>query len=174
MYSSGVTANGLIFTLDPVAQAQSFNGGPTPSALIGEDFNWALYGGATAGTATTFIDGETGAQTANINLNWGMIDEQSGISFSVPGTTDGTTVYLDLYVWEGSYTSYASALGNTYAGTTGVFANASGGIVSGSPVGASALTGMPDVELTTVPEPATMALVGLGSLSLMLFRRKNS
>jgi hypothetical protein len=28
--------------------------------------------------------------------------------------------------------------------------------------------------VSQVPEPATLALVGLGSLSLMLFRRKNS
>ncbi len=36
------------------------------------------------------------------------------------------------------------------------------------------LTGMPSVVLTTVPEPTTFAIAGLGIASLLAFRRRNA
>ena len=171
-YSAAVTQNGLIFTTDTTAQAGTL-GGTSGSTLIGQDFSWALYGGTTdSSSALTLIATQTGSATSGDNASWGEIQDQTGAFYSVPGSTAGATVYLELYVWEGtSYTTYnAAKLGGDYVGDSGVFANPSGG--SGSPPGpASYLDNVPDV-LVTVPEPGTMALAALGGASLLMFRRK--
>jgi len=74
---------------------------------------------------------------------------------------------------------YAVVTGGAYAGDSGVvaFNNSVGGSPFASPPGtAASLTGWgtlnQNLVLSPVPEPTTMALAGLGSLSLFLFRRK--
>jgi len=165
-YSSSVTQNGLIFTLDVASQAGTL-GGPAGSDLIGADFSWALLGGSSASSLTA-IASFTGSQISGDNANWGQL-QGPGQAASIAGTTAGATVYLELEVWEGSaYSSYAAALAaGDYSGTSGVFTNPSGG----GPNQPFALTGMPDI-LVSVPEPTTMALAGLGGLSLLFLRRK--
>jgi len=164
-YSSQVTANGLIFTMDTVnTWGTAANGGPAGNQLLGTDVNFTLLGGATAQTATTVIASFTGAQIAGDNLNWGQLQGPTG-AFNIPGSTASSPVFLDLQVWEGNAASYA--LSTSYKGDTGVFVNASGG-------GANApaeLSGMPDL-LLTIPEPSTFALAGLGAAALMIFRRR--
>jgi hypothetical protein len=89
----------------------------------------------------------------------------------LPGAPTSTTGWLAFYaVGSGTYAGYSGVL---------AFANATGGNPSGTPPGLVApITGIDplglNLDLTTVPEPATMALMGLGGLSLMLFRRKKS
>jgi hypothetical protein len=183
VYSSLVTANGLLFTTDPAAQEQN-QGGTAGSTLMGEDFSWALYGGATAAEAAADVasgvplDSKTGGSITGDNAVWGCVSDSSGATFFVPGITACATVYLDLQIWEGNtFSTYAAALaGADYTGTSGVFSNpAGGGICFPSP-----LVGMPDVLLTgtgndlfgNVPEPGTLALAALGGASLLMFRRK--
>jgi hypothetical protein len=171
VFSTGVTQNGLIFTADPAAQEQN-NGGTAGLTLIGVDFSWALYGGATAATATdttgSLVASETGTAIVGDNANWGQFAGPATAA-SVAGTTASGTVYLDLYVWEGNtFSSYTAALaGADYTGTSGVFSQASGGGANPPP----ALIGLPDV-LVSVPEPTTLALAALGGASLLMFRRK--
>jgi hypothetical protein len=171
VYSGSVTQNGLIFTTDSTEQA---GGGST---LIGNDFSWALYGGATATTATTLLASETGSAITgdNTSANYGNLYYGAN-AVSVPGTTAAGTVYLELFVWEGStFITYAAAAsGGDFVGDSGVFANGSGGITASGSVVAAALTGMPDMNLavTSVPEPGTLALAALGGASLLMFRRK--
>jgi hypothetical protein len=169
-YSAAVTSNGLIFTTDTTAQAGTL-GGTAGSTLIGQDFSWALYGGATASSsALTLVASETGSDTAGDNINWGQFQGLAQ-TYTVAGTTASSTVYLELYVWEGTtFTTYAAAAaGGDFVGDSGVFANASGG----GPNAPSALTGLPDMNLAVVvPEPGTLALAALGGASLLMFRRK--
>lgn len=102
VYSAAVTQNGLIFTTDVAAQQ---GGG---SALIGVDFSFALYAGATqaalqtAITAGTPLDSATGASTVGVNAVYGGVQDTGGFPFVVPGAAAGSTVYLDLVVWEGT------------------------------------------------------------------------
>jgi hypothetical protein len=166
VYSALVTQNGLIFTTDATETQAAVSGSGT-SALMGDDFSWALYGGSSA-SSLTLLASETGSATTGDNEFWGQVYGGAN-QVSVTGTTANSTVYLELYVWEGStFSTYADAVtGGDYAGVSGVFTNPSGG---GNTVGSS-LTGMPDV-LLTVPEPTSMALAALGGASLLLFRRK--
>lgn len=170
-YSAAVTSNGLIFTADTTSQAGNL-GGTAGSTLIGNDFSWALYGGATdSSSALTLLASATGSAITGDNANWGQFLGES-TQVAVTGTTASSTVYLELYVWEGNtFTSYAAAAaGGDYVGDSGVFANGSGG--GANP--ATALTGLPDMNLmtTSIPEPGTLALAALGGASLLMFRRK--
>ena len=152
VFSWEVTANGLIFTWDPAEQAGNL-GGPAGSKLMGDDFSWALYGGRSAGYVNTLIASETGSQIVGDNFNWGQFEGNPG-SVSIPGTQANSTVYLELYAWEGdTYPTFEQALeGGDYTGASRVFANPSGG---GWIPGAS-LTGMPDILLfPPIPEPGT-------------------
>ena len=168
VYSSLVTSNGLIFTMDPTAQAGNLGYGQG-SQMLGVDVNFALYGGATAGTANTLIVSLTGTNgaAAGDNANWGQLSyDQGAQQYFVPGTAAAATVYLDLQVWEGTATTYAAS--TSYKADSGVFANPSGG-GAGVP---QPLYGLPDM-LLTIPEPSILALSGLGAAALMIFRRKS-
>jgi hypothetical protein len=168
-FSSAVTQNGLIFTTD-VSSQEGTLGGTAGSTLLGADFSWALYGGATdSSSALTLITSETGSAITGDNINWGQL--QGGANaVNITGTTASSTVYLELFVWEGNtFSTYAAAVaGGDFVGDSGVFANSSGG--GANP--AVALTGLPDMELTAIPEPGTLALAALGGASLLMFRRK--
>jgi hypothetical protein len=168
-YSPLVTHNGLFFTTDTAAQAQNISGGEAYGTQMGQDFSFALYGGATAGTVTTLIGSFTGAAIAGDNYGWGQLQGPSGAAV-IPGSSPLSTVYLQIFAWEGStYATFAAALGNTWAGSSGVFSNPSSSSAS-NPIIPS-LSGMPDVILM-IPEPSTIALAGLGGLSLLLIRRR--
>ena len=94
-------------------------------------------------------------------------------SVGLPGAATGANAWLAFYaVGTGAYAGYSGVL---------AFANNTGGNPNASPTpGLPAnITGIDPLNLNldltpAVPEPATMALIGLGSLSLMLFRRKIS
>jgi hypothetical protein len=88
------------------------------------------------------------------------------------GVPTSTSAYLVLV---------ATVVGGAYDGYSGIiaFANNTGGSpLGGTPGTPALLTGWgtlnENLVLSQVPEPATLALLGFGGLSLLLFRRKNS
>jgi hypothetical protein len=167
VYSSLVTSNGLIFTADTDNQWGN-NGGPNASKLVGIDMSYALFGASTAGGINTSLTPVATGFVSGDNLQWGEITITGTIT--IPSTTAAIPLYVELLLWEGStYSTYALAqAGGDYVGDTGAFLNQAGGGITP----ASSLTGMPDVLLQQVPEPTTMALLGLGGLGLVLFRRR--
>jgi hypothetical protein len=105
-------------------------------------------------------------------------------------TISGSTASADEYVL---FVGWSSNEGNTWQAVYNQLTGsglASGGFFGYSPVGTALLgpTGGPGVSMfasgsgitggitlmstTTIPEPSTLALAGLGSLSLLLFRRR--
>jgi hypothetical protein len=169
VYSSSVTSNGMIFTTDVADQKGTQTSGG--STLEADDMSFALWGASTAGGINVSSTPVVSGFVAGDNINYGQITRTGTIT--IPGTTSATPLYLDLLLWEGNSATLAQAQAGTpgvYFAYSGAFLNPAGGGITP----ASSLISMPDMQLITVPEPATMALIGLGSLSLMLFRRKIS
>jgi hypothetical protein len=119
-----------------------------------------------------------------------LFDYGSGVLLT--GTTSGGTALLALVGWTGAYANLSEAVasGTAHVGIM-TFQNALG--ITGSPVfpdltgwdsssqtaaaaaySGTKLYGGSDLILSPIPEPTTMALAGLGALSLLLFRRKQA
>ena len=140
--------------------------GTTPAA--NGTFSAQLYGSTTGlagsfasiSTVTTFLSGLPGY------INYG------GITLpTASGNEIGATYYYELLVWTASAGSYAAAQtinGDQY-GTSQVVSLILGGDINHF---AQDTSGFNNLTLTLVPEPATCALMGLGGLSLLLFRRR--
>jgi hypothetical protein len=186
-YDALVTQNGLIFTSDTAAQWGN-NSGPAGSQLLGVDSSFVLVGGTSSASVASIVTGAggnivlsvTGNAITGDNVNWGQLQANAGIGNLVPGVTVSGPAFFNLFVWEGNgFADYASAVaGGDYAGSSGAWTQVVGGPNPPNPANpAPTLTGMGDVLLTatSVPEPTTLALAGLGGFGmLMALRRKQA
>jgi hypothetical protein len=162
--SSSATANGLFWI--------NTTGNPV---ILNQDINISLFasssqGGTYTAIATLLLSNHTADGDITFYGN-GILNDQSGNSYFVPGTTANGTGWFYIQAWLGTATSYTGAGavakydGSTTAG--GIFSTALGG--GSTP--AKSLDGMPAVVLV-VPEPGTFALAGLGAAALLIFRRR--
>jgi hypothetical protein len=139
--------------------------------VSGSAFSAELFGSATgAGDSFTAISPVTtfsmgfGAEY----VNYGTITLPTAL-----GNAPGDTYYYELLVWTASAGSYAAA-SITPGDQIGISEVASlilgeaGSDVYPEPYS----NGFHSFTLTLAPEPATCALMGLGGLSLLLFRRR--
>jgi hypothetical protein len=106
----------------------------------------------------------------------GFVNYNGGTAFAGPSSTSPGVAYaLFMIAWDGTYatpTLAAAANGGAGAsvGWSAVFAYTPS-TVTGIPAGMIGVTPAFGVA-GVIPEPATLALVGLGGLSLLLFRRR--
>lgn len=100
----------------------------------------------------------------------GVLFDASGVGYQLTGTSSGATEYFQVEAWTGNFSSYAAALsaGTGLFGSSSVFSE----VLTSATGEANDIEGMSALNLTSVPEPTTMALAGLGGLSLFLLRRK--
>jgi hypothetical protein len=102
-------------------------------------------------------------------LTSGAFQYNSGSVFGINGTTAGTPVQVFEIGWSSAYATPAlAAAANSAVGWSAVFAYTPT-LFTATPVPMAAPT---QWGTAGVPEPSTMALAGLGSLSLLLFRRR--
>ena len=161
---------------------------------MGGQLNFGLfYGtGATAPATLTFLGSVSGvSSSANagiINLNGSPVT-----AVSIPGSPAGSqNVWIQIAGWSSSFgTDWAAARaaslttqGDFFGQTAAVVnvANGAGGLGPSTGPGAliwqSASLSDPTkfaggfAVFTTVPEPSTMALAGLGMAALLIFRRR--
>jgi hypothetical protein len=138
------------------------NGYAYALALLGTD-------GFVKASTTTLTNGIVGSVSGTVT---GGQFAFSPSAIGLTGVPSSTSAYLALV---------ATVVGGTYNGYSGIiaFANSTGGSpLGGAPGTPALLTGWgtlnENLVLSQVPEPATLALLGFGGLSLLLFRRKNS
>jgi hypothetical protein len=102
----------------------------------------------------------------------GGISYNAGASFPILGTTAGTAVRIFEIAWNGAYAtpSLAQNAASTdgYVGWAPAFTYTPT-VFTATPVG---FTSVAFGTGGIVPEPSTIALAGLGGLSLLLFRRR--
>jgi len=141
-------------------------------ALETGDFSAMLMGGSSTSNMTVLA---TLLQTDGTIISGtslgapGQWIDVTGASYVVNGVAAGGNAFLDVQIWEGAFSSLAAAkAAGMYGGDSGIFSNPTGG----GALPPADLTGMPSFALVPSPEPATMALFGLGAASLLLFRRK--
>jgi hypothetical protein len=151
-------------TADQVAAINALDGVSGAAALALMQADGFSLVSATALTGST-------PGSLNYSVSFGGLNPASNpnsIGLLAP-TVTGTTAWLAFY---------AVATGGTYNGYSGalVWSQNTGGNPNTTPAGTPAIittdpAGL-NVVLTTVPEPCTMALLGLGGLSLLMIRRR--
>ena len=169
------TSGGQIYT-------QSWYGGG-PSLFDGYDYDLGVtvFGGPSPsqlslmGTWTPANDpkGYTGEDYGKFQLG------EADLAVQVPGVTMGGPAFIELQMWiydgpnaTGTFQSYpAAVVGDDPFASVTFEQPYTGSPAVVPPRPPQELTGMPSV-IFWVPEPATMALAGLGLASLLAFRRK--
>jgi len=170
---------------------QSSIGTPTGSTVyagpligasgLGGSYTFAFFAG-TSGQASnqlTLLASTTFRTATGNGVPAGLV---VGGTVTVPGAAAGDTSHFQIRVWNnqgGTITTWAAAeaawlAGLTAAGVSPVLTSAQlGGIDSNSNVVATPTdSGWTSFSVTTVPEPATLTLAGLGAAALMIFRRR--
>lgn len=100
----------------------------------------------------------------------------AGAAINIPGVAAGGIATIRLQIWfdgaasAGLFPNYAAAVAAGGLAREVTFLQNTGNPPLTPP---GPLNGMPDVILSNVPEPSTLALAGLGIASLLVFRRRN-
>jgi hypothetical protein len=160
-----------------------------------QDLNLELLYGTSAGNVTTPVVtlllsssatpadgnnvnvplGETFTGAGDISAAGGLLYDTTGSSYAVPAGS----VFFEVLAWSGNYGSYAAA---EASGVTGVFGGASAVFPGSSPAAPATpndidgvgVINLTQVPTTVVPEPSTLAMAGVGLVSMLLMRRKVS
>jgi len=154
----GVKFDGLVNNL-----GVTVTGGPNPASL--QPVGIGTF------KASTDPKGYTGSDLGTFQLG------AAGAAIDIPGVAAGGVATIRLQMWfdgsasGGLFPTYAAALGAPTGLTADVTFLQNTGNPPLTPPGP--LNGMPNVTLTAVPEPSTLALAGIGIASLLVFRRRN-
>lgn len=116
------------------------------------------------GTATLYGVGASESSQAN---GAGFFQ---GTNPTISGTADGQTIYVEAAVWWGAAGSYSAAHAGPF--NSGYSAPVAIRLASGADNVIGDLSGLAAFTVQEAPEPATIALGGLGAAALLLFRRR--
>jgi hypothetical protein len=156
---------------------------PTAVRLLSQDIDFGnAVGGlaASAGTYAVSLEGATSSISQTITLAAGQYQLSLDASYWLPAYTAVNPIYASLggvnFSFNNSTAAFSPTQGyNTY--TSGVFTLATAGayelkIAANHPNGGySGATAVDNVSLTAVPEPSSLALLGLGAVALLRRRR---
>jgi hypothetical protein len=156
----------------PVTFAGAAFGGFTAGETIGSGFTAELLYSSTGvtynstGSTTAFIAPSGTAPSAGGGLFGGL-----AVSATVPGYVSGNA-WFEVQVYNGANYGASTIKGTSAAFELSAVATALNALPVGDFFDARAVTPISAFTVAAVPEPATMALGGLGLASLLLFRRK--
>jgi len=159
--------NGVVNTTTDINWEILYNNGssfvPLVTFLLSTTVGTGLPG-VPAGTT----QGASGSITDNGN---GTLFDGSGNTYQVPGTSaaGGSVATFEVEGWLGNGVNAYPGVGNN-AGITASFTES---VNSAANPTLTTLNNMPLLNITSVPEPVTFAMMGLGGLSLLLFRRRS-
>jgi hypothetical protein len=164
--TSGTPTVDNIMSAVPTNNTTSYSYATAWSDILGDSYT----------LATNFANGLVA--TTNVNANGSFTYSYLGTgSFGVTNTTGPTTYDIYMVAWnnEGDtlLTPQAAALAGAAVGWSSVFTY---GATVAPPIGnpgAMVPTQFGVGYVTAAPEPGTMALAGLGGISMLLFRRRN-
>ena len=156
---------------------------PTAVRLLSQDADFGnAVGGlaASAGTYAVSLEGATSSISQTITLAAGQYQLSLDASYWLPAYTAVNPIYASLggvnFSFSGSTAAFSPTQGyNTY--TSGLLTLATGGtyelkIAANHPNGGlSGATAVDNVSLTAVPEPSSLALLGLGAVASLRRRR---
>jgi len=148
-----------------------------------QDLNLELLYGTSAGSVTTPIvtlllsQSSTpvssptpagGVYSALSDISFlGVISEASGSAFTVPAGTD----FFQVEAWLGSSPTYPGPTPQNAAGVSAIFSET---IAGGATAFPGDISSVGVINLVSVPEPSTLAMAGVGLVSMLLLRRKVS
>jgi len=142
--------------------------GGTP-VLIHQDFNASFYAGAASNSLSpiaTFLL-SNGSAAGDNGTGAGYFTDPSGKAYLIANVT--SSAFVQIQAWTGNFDSYAAAVaGGAAVAESPIFINP----VGLPPLLIPDLTGMPAMVLSSVPEPSTFVLAGLGGLCVLLLRRR--
>jgi hypothetical protein len=142
------------------------NASAVPTSLTGANTDYALLSGLGFTSAHVYANQTITSANAGV-FTLGELDI-AGVS------TAGASVVLALAAWNNSSATWATgtAASGALAGVA-TFVNPTANYTAvPAPIPAD-LTGFTtDLVMTTVPEPTTLALAGLGAAALLIFRRR--
>jgi hypothetical protein len=178
------TSGGLVYWLPGSGPSPTNHFGPL---VLFDGYNYNLgvtvYGGpdpshlTLMGTFTPANDpkGYTGFDLGKFQL--GPPDE----AVTVPGVAPGGMAWIELQMWDydspyatGTFQNLGDALDHLDLGGSVIFQNPTSDPTGSPPMPPPDLIGMPSVSFVLIPEPATLALAGLGLASLWALRRRNA
>lgn len=175
-----ITADNLNGTGGPTATSFGLFFNNDGSVYTGSSINMTLLGGADAGSLAELIT-LTGAN-GPISFGGGVYVDPTAGTYTINSVAPQADAVLQVLAWVGSAATYGAAAqadqfwaynGSTYVSAdTFTFTNPTGG-TGAPPKIPQSLDGMPAMMMV-VPEPATIALAGLGLASLLAFRRRRN
>jgi len=176
--------------------SQRVGNGSTDSPAGAAD--WTGYVSLTGSSYWTALLAANGANVSESSLSFGVNPtittfKSGGNAGAVVGVTatlgnvlpDAANATLEMFVWDrtasgitdpaAAWTAWNHGLGGVSwaAGASGTFnVSAIGGVNNLPPTMPGGPGGLQSFNIYTVPEPATMALAGLGAAAMLIFRRR--
>jgi hypothetical protein len=170
----GIQGGALLNASNPLWRAALIGGPvgatPTDGMMVLGNLSMMYY---TVNTTVTWVNFRTGATPPAAD---GYINVGSSTARVVPGVDWGAQAVVQMVAWQGNFTTYADAWTAAQTDPT-VLIGASSALTLQLPASSTDpnltyLWGLNAFNIHPVPEPATLALAGLGAAALLIFRRR--